>query len=346
MVIAIPKVSIIVPIYNVEKFLPKCVESIRNQTLKDIEIILVDDESPDNCPKMIDDYAKEDERIVAIHQKNKWLGGARNGGLNVAKGKYIICLDADDYISPNFCERLFNFSEKNKCDITHFSMNIVNNSGQILYTTNGKERIFKNKNTVFVDQFHKNIYPNLLKSYELNFNVSFFNRSIIDKGFLFDEDIRYAEDYEAALRVYKLANSVGYLDEPLYYYRQNDESIMHVVKFERLKQIIHLFELREQFIIDNNLQNDENLFNSAHLLIKLFIEKFPMVFGIKNKKYSTKRSEIKEILKDSNLQKAIKRIKVSKLDMGFFGKVCFIAMKIKSPSLIILLSSIYSAKTK
>ncbi len=339
------KVSVVVPIYNVERFLPECVKSICNQTFKDIEIILVDDESPDKCPQMIDEYAKEDNRIVPIHQKNKWLGGARNAGLKVAKGKYIACVDADDYIAPDFCEKLFEFSEKNNCDITYFAKNIVNDSGKIMHIGDGKKEIFKNKEMFLDSEFNEVIFPNLIKSYNLNFNASFFNRSIIHKGFLFDEKIRYAEDYEAALRVYKIVNSVGYLDEPLYYYRQNDESIMHVVKFERLKQIVYLFELREKFIVENNLETEENLFNSAHLFIKLFIEKFPFIFGKKGKKYSTKKAEIKEILKDNNLKIAINRIKLKNLNMGIFGKICFFAMKIKCPSLIIATSSIYNKRT-
>ncbi len=339
------KVSVIVPIYNVERFLPQCVESIQNQTLKEIEIILVDDESPDHCPQMIEEYAKKDARIVTIHQKNKWLGGARNSGLKVAKGKYIICLDADDYIAPDFCEKLFEFSENNNCDITHFAMNIVNDRGKISHITSDKNELFKNRNVYYRDEFEQIIFPDLIKSHHLNFNVSFFHRSIIDKGFLFDEDIRYAEDYEAALRVYKLAECVGYLAEPLYYYRQNDDSIMHVVKFERLKQIIYLFELRERFIAENDLGTAENLYNSAHLLIKLFIEKFPMVFGIKGKKYAVKKAEIKEILRDHHLQTAMSRITAKNLKMGAFGKICLVAMKRKCPLLIIGVSTIYNKRT-
>lgn len=340
-----PKVSVIVPIYNVEHYLPECVESIINQTLKDIEIILVDDESPDNCPRMIDEYAKQDNRIVPIHQKNKWLGGARNAGLKVAKGQYIICLDADDYIAPYFCEKLFLFSENNNCDITHFAMTLINENGVVIRTKT-ENKLFNKKNIFVKSEFQEKVFPTIVKSHGLNFNVCFFNRSIVDKGFLFDEDIRYAEDYEAALRVYKLADSVGYLDEPLYYYRQNDESIMHVVKFERLKQIIHLFEIREKFIAENNLGTENNLFNSAHLLIKLFIEKFPMVFGIKGKKYAVKKVEIKEILNDNNLKTAMKRIKIKKLNMGIFGKICLLGMKIKCPLLIIGASSLYNRRVK
>lgn len=333
-----PKVSVIVPIYNVEQFLPQCVKSIREQTLKDIEIILVDDESPDNCPEMIDKYATEDERIVVIHQKNKWLGGARNSGMKIAKGEYVFCVDADDYIAPDACEKLYVFAKKHKCDIVLYdSQNF--GADDKMYSVSSRAEYFCNGNILDKEQIQSFVFNQLIRTYDFNLPHPFLSRRIIDKGFLYDEDIRYAEDYEAALRVYKIVESVGYLDEPLYYYRQNDESIMHVVKFERLKQIIYLFELREKFMSENGLETKENQFNSAHLLIKLFIEKFPNIFGIKGKPYSVKKAEIKEILSDRNLQIAMKRIKISKLDMGSFGKLCLFAMKIKCPALIVFASS-------
>lgn len=93
-----PKVSIIVPVYNVEKYLDRCVKSLLNQTLKDIEIIMVDDGSPDNCPKMCDEYAKKDSRIKVVHKQNAGLGYARNSGLEVATGEYVAFVDSDDYV--------------------------------------------------------------------------------------------------------------------------------------------------------------------------------------------------------------------------------------------------------
>lgn len=339
-----PKVSIIVPIYNVEKYLPQCIESVQKQTLKDIEIILVDDGSPDNSGKIADEYAKNDDRIKVIHQENKWLGGARNSGLKICTGEYISCLDADDYITSDFCEKLYNFSQKENLDIVFFPFFLVNDAGKALETTT-KKPTFAGKSGYYGEEIEKIVFPTLLKSYDLNFNVCFFSRKIVDKGFLFDEDIRYAEDYEAALRVYKLADSVGYLDEPLYYYRQNDASIMHVVKFERLGQIIHLFDIREAFIKENGLESPENLYNSAHLLIKLLIEKFPFVFGTKDKEYSLKKQEIKETLKNESLKTALSRITLKNLDMGLFGKLCLSGLKLKLPFLIILASERYLKKT-
>lgn len=93
-----PKVSIIVPIYNVEKYLDRCMASLLNQTLEDIEIIMVDDGSPDRCPKMCDEYAKKDSRVKVVHKKNGGLGYARNSGLDVATGEYVAFVDSDDYV--------------------------------------------------------------------------------------------------------------------------------------------------------------------------------------------------------------------------------------------------------
>lgn len=90
------KVSIIVPIYNVEKYLCRCMDSLLNQTLKDIEIIMVDDGSPDNCPQMCDEYAKKDSRVKVIHKKNAGLGEARNSGLKIISGKFVAFVDSDD----------------------------------------------------------------------------------------------------------------------------------------------------------------------------------------------------------------------------------------------------------
>ena len=90
-------ISIIVPIYNVQKYLDRCMKTLLNQTYRNIEIILVDDESPDECPKMCEEYAKIDQRVKVIHKKNGGLGFARNSGLEIAQGKYIIFVDSDDY---------------------------------------------------------------------------------------------------------------------------------------------------------------------------------------------------------------------------------------------------------
>ena len=98
------KISIIVPIYNVEKYLPGCIDSILKQTYENMEIILVDDGSPDNCPAICDEYEKKDTRIRVIHQKNSGLSGARNTGIDNAQGEYLIFVDSDDTVEPTMVE--------------------------------------------------------------------------------------------------------------------------------------------------------------------------------------------------------------------------------------------------
>lgn len=111
-----PKVSIIVPIYNVEKYLDRCMQSLFDQTLKDIEIILVDDGSPDNCPKMCDEYAKKDSRVKVIHKKNAGLGYARNSGLDIATGEFVGFVDSDDYVCTKMYEELYTKAIDHKVD--------------------------------------------------------------------------------------------------------------------------------------------------------------------------------------------------------------------------------------
>ena len=111
-------ISVIVPIYGVEKFLPNCIESLLRQTYTDLEIILVDDGSKDNCPAICDEYAKKDNRIKVIHKENGGLSSARNAGLKKACGEYISLIDSDDFVAPNFYEVLLGNAIKNDADIS------------------------------------------------------------------------------------------------------------------------------------------------------------------------------------------------------------------------------------
>lgn len=107
-------VSIIVPVYQVESRLRRCIESILAQTFTDFELILVDDGSPDRCPLICDEYAKNDERIRVIHKKNGGLSSARNAGMEAAQGKYFLFCDSDDYVSPHWCETLVKQIKKHR----------------------------------------------------------------------------------------------------------------------------------------------------------------------------------------------------------------------------------------
>lgn len=119
-------ISIIVPVYKVEKYLRRCIESILNQTYTNIEVILVDDGSPDDCPAICDEYAQKDSRIIVIHKENGGLSDARNAGLNIAKGKFIGFVDSDDYIAPDMYQILITAALTNNADITLCNYTRVN----------------------------------------------------------------------------------------------------------------------------------------------------------------------------------------------------------------------------
>ena len=111
------RVSVIIPVYNVEKFILKTVESVMNQDYKDVEIILVNDGSPDNSAQIIDELAKRDSRIICIHKENGGVSSARNAGLKIATGEYVTFIDGDDWVEPNYISYLLELVEKNNCEI-------------------------------------------------------------------------------------------------------------------------------------------------------------------------------------------------------------------------------------
>ena len=114
-----PKVSIIVPIYNVERYLDRCMDSLLHQTLEDIELILVDDGSPDQCPQMCEKYAELDSRVKVVHKKNAGLGLARNSGLGIATGEYVAFIDSDDFVDLDMYGTLYAETEKYPYDAVY-----------------------------------------------------------------------------------------------------------------------------------------------------------------------------------------------------------------------------------
>lgn len=210
-------VSIIVPVYKVEKYLSRCIESIINQTYKNIEIILVDDGSPDKCPIICDDFAKQDQRIRVIHKINGGVSDARNVGIKESSGKYICFVDGDDYLSSFFCEKTIKEAEMNNCDIVITDFYTFRDNKAIETHSLVSDRIInKDMSAYFCGDVntHRAIWATLFKS------------SII-KNIQFEKDLKIAEDFLFLLRSLKVANNITYLKECLYYYYINNDSIMN-----------------------------------------------------------------------------------------------------------------------
>lgn len=212
-----PLVSVIVPIYNVEEYLNTCVDSIINQTYKNIEIILVDDGSPDNCGKICDEYACKDSRVKVIHKKNGGLSDARNAGIDVANGEYLIFVDSDDWINKYMIERLLAFAIDKKLDIVEckfiniYSRQLVKDESNV-----GECKTFSS-----------------IEALENHFNGQGLYRCVwnkIYKKYLFN-DLRFpkgkvAEDLHTTYKLFFKASKVGLIDFHGYYYYIRNNSIM------------------------------------------------------------------------------------------------------------------------
>ena len=161
------KVSIVLPIYNVEKYLNRCIKSILNQTYSDLEVILVDDGSPDGCPRLCDEWSKKDKRIKVVHKKNAGLGMARNTGIDTATGDFICFFDSDDFIDPHTIQEAIEVVAKTRAEIVSFGYYDYSD-GEIIETHIPCESILLYSGDKIIDEF----LPEALKRKKLDFNMS------------------------------------------------------------------------------------------------------------------------------------------------------------------------------
>ncbi len=275
-------VSVIIPVYNVEKYVEKCIISVLNQTYKNIEIIIVNDGSTDKSEEIILKYVKEDRRIRYISKENGGLSSARNKGIETATGDYICFIDSDDWIAVNFIECLLSRIEQDKsdisiCNIKHvYSDNIDNNEKIPNYHIDINETI--NNKTALQYLFNGKKYQNhaVNKLYKLN---------------LFkDNNIRFPENriYEDAFTMYKLlykAKKISLCNEYLYFYLKTREGSILNTKFnqKRLDLLDAMVEIsKEQFIKKMNIHDEFQEFYLTNLC-GLFYYIFPY-YNLKTRK--------------------------------------------------------------
>lgn len=252
-----PLISVIVPIYGVEKYLDRCISTIVNQTYKNLEIILVDDGSPDKCPDICDQWKDKDERIIVIHKKNGGLSDARNAGLEVASGEYISFIDSDDWVSVEFIRCLYDAvknSNSEICECEVIRTNTLNNVDYSMtnftvtsYTTEEAMKLLI-RNTIF----HQHVWNKLYKKECLQ-NILF------PKG-------KINEDEFWTYQVFGNVRKVSKIQCQLYFYFQRNESIMGKnynirrldgleAKLERQEYINHRFPSLNDIALTNMIQS-------------------------------------------------------------------------------------------
>jgi len=210
-----PIITIIIPVYKVESLLRKCVDSLLCQTLSNIEIILVDDGSPDKCGNICDEYSQKDSRVIVIHKENGGLSSARNAGIDIAKGEYLMFVDSDDYVEPNFCERAYQIIKENNVVCASFGY-YEHRSNQVktLGTANPRKIDAEEsiRSLIALDDVIYNLAWNKI------YHKNLFSKIRYPEGRLY-------EDQGTTYKLFDLAGIIYVSDIPLYNYVRREDSI-------------------------------------------------------------------------------------------------------------------------
>ena len=261
------KLSVIIPAYNTEKFLVKCVDSVVNQTYKNIEIIIVDDGSRDNTPQICDELASKYNNIKVIHKENQGTCKAREAGVNAATGEYIAFIDSDDYIDLTAYEKLIKVLEENDCDMVQFGYYRVDTNGKIISEHRRDAVKFDNAYGAF-----KHFASVILRDITMLVD-KIYKRSLFE-NLQWPENIAYAEDYCTDTQLFAKVQKFMAIDNIFYYYVNNPASVTHQVLIDKSK-ILDLIKA-DKFTADFTAEAmpkclPEILYYSIHLYFNMII---------------------------------------------------------------------------
>lgn len=243
-------ISVIIPVYNVEKYLRQCIDSVINQTYKNLEIILIDDASPDNCGKICDEYAEKDSRVKVIHKKNGGAASARNEGLKIATGEYLAFVDSDDFLEVEAYERMVAAIEKNDADVVQCAFRDIYKNCTVDRLVQTEEQIYRTAD--YMCKYITDWTCGLI--WDKLFKRKLFDGILYETGHLIDDEFF---TYQGVMN----ANKVAYSPIIVYNYRRRGSSVMNNEKaserilFDRLdyatkrrKNVVERFpELKQAF---------------------------------------------------------------------------------------------------
>ena len=320
------KVSVVIPIYNVEKYLGELIESLMNQTLANIQIILVDDGSPDNSGKICDEYAQKDERITVIHKKNAGVGAARNDGLKVANGEWIIFCDSDDWLELDALETLVNAAEECGADIALGDANLAYSTkvrkSQLYkesFIADNREKIDRMISAVMSRNYCDNPPAEGPGNggYGGPWNKLVKRQLIMDNQITFDLTVKgNFDDILYIANVYANASKIVYVNKPVYNYRQLENSIAHSVSFKQNMLEINraIFEAWQKFMEEYGKDGRYTKPYYANVMRRFKATLGPYFFNAKNPKgFSEQLKELKALMKQEPYASAIRDAEGDKL---------------------------------
>jgi len=296
------KISIIVPIYNAEKYITKCLDSLINQTYKDIEIIAIDDGSTDSSYDILKSY---EDKITIIHQKNHGVSYSRNKAIKKSTGDYVTFVDVDDWLDLDMIEKLYSQTEKGKIDIVR--------CGYIREYSNHKDPFVITDKKIKIKSNKSLIYDKFLTNYDLASPCGqLIKKSCIKK--LFDENIKVGEDYLFNLDVYTNATSFVLLSECYYHYLYNDNSATTSISYDKIykrcEDSIVVYSQLFDYIKKWNYDSKKNIQLVNYRVIKELNMKLISLFKNSDKLKNEKKKIIFEFFNNNNVKKINKNLKL------------------------------------
>lgn len=330
-----PKISVIIPVYNSEKFLPKCIESVLKQSFTNFELILVDDGSTDDSVNICDSYAKQDKRITVIHSKNMGVSSTRNMGISIARGEWVIFIDSDDYIDEDMFKVSNDFFVLEN-DLIIFGFNFVNCEDKLLQHVSCADDYCCIND--FINKYYKKFYINNILNSACG---KFFKREIITKNnILFNEKFSICEDglFVSDYLFYVLY--IKCLDKAMYFYVQHNEfSLVKKFNYNALEARSVFLNSQKKLLLRKHA-NDTNLFDFIYgKSAEFYLSHILKLLASSLDKHS-KHHLLNLYLHDREFRNYMKYYK----SMGFKRKIMYLLVKMRMKKTLVLIAQIKSKK--
>lgn len=334
-------VSVVLPIYNVEKYLNNCIESVVNQTYRNLEILLIDDGSPDNCPQICEEWADKDARIRVIHKENAGLGMARNTGIEHASGEYICFFDSDDYIAPDTVEKVYNRAVQEQADVVVFGLTYMDENGTpyntfvpgVGYKTYRGAQVQEEFLPEFVGPDLKN---NGKRQLYMSACLMLYSMKMIHESgwrFVSEREI-ISEDVYSLLALCVHLRTVTVLPEPFYYYRTNFNSLSRKYVPNRYARIRHFY--MESIALCKSLgYSTEVLHRLTQPYLSFTVAAMKQAAVADSLTRRERKQEVQTIVEDELLQQTLAQVQGDKWNTG--SRILFRFMGCKQHAIIFLL---------
>lgn len=331
-------ISAIIPVYNSEKFLEECIESLRNQTLKEIELIFINDGSIDRSLEILNKYERIDNRIKVINQENSGPSVARNRGIEVATGEYISFIDSDDWIDKEMYKMMYKVASDNNSDSVICDMKMIDSENE-LYIKGLRYSSYQYDRKEIEDR----IFKELLSNSQFNSMANKIYRASIIKenNICLDKNIYYAEDWLFNIEFFKLAQNTSYMNKCFYYYRRGHESSSSLYKTDTFEKTgTWIYNMRKKYANEFGINQYLGVNELFKVIIHCIISEFRRLDINLNNKYKN----INRIIDSKECIEVIENIDISK--MGNKEKIIYYFIKHKLVFIIQLYVVIGKIKEK